>query len=325
MGKTGFTRAEVEGLAWRLLERSPNAVPRFRLLRDVLCLPPGDPELEEARRILHAHAWVEALADEQLPDGSWGRFHSMNSRLKRRFPTSETAISRALALGLEKNHPLLKSAANYMLRVLQGEIQWTDRVERSESWLTAVEAITAGTLARLDPDLPALDSAWEYWVGIADEALSGSSTNRRVELQAHLRRRGVGSHYLASRYVLQLLGSRGTQLPADLARRILNWLWESPAGIGYLGADLRQSDNFHIFNWVESLEILSGFPGWHNTSVGAMDWLWVRHNPAGLWDFGPRISRSFYFPLSDSHRRAGSRLVDHSTRVLALLRKVKDI
>jgi hypothetical protein len=34
-----------------------------------------------------------------------------------------------------------------------------------------------------------------------------------------------------------------------------------------------------------------------------------------------KVSKSFYFPLSDDWRKVGNRSVDHSTRVLALLRQ----
>ncbi|HEY5268952.1 MAG TPA: hypothetical protein VII97_01350 [Anaerolineales bacterium] len=46
-----------------------------------------------------------------------------------------------------------------------------------------------------------------------------------------------------------------------------------------------------------------------------------RHNAYGLWNFGAEVSKSFYFLLSDNWRKAGNRSVDHSTRVLALLRQ----
>jgi hypothetical protein len=139
--------SEINVIAERLLERQLNVVVRHRLLQDVLRLPPGSAELQAARAQLLAHPWVEELVRAQHVDCSWGRFHSMDSSVKKRFPTSETAIRRALALGLDKDTPLLSHAVDYMEKVLDGDAAWSDRVEKSEGWPIGVQTITAATLA----------------------------------------------------------------------------------------------------------------------------------------------------------------------------------
>jgi hypothetical protein len=84
-------------------------------------------------------------------------------------------------------------------------------------------------------------------------------------------------------------------------------------------ADGQRPEPFHIFQWLESLEILSRFQSPGAVSQGADAWLWKQRTPDGLWNFGARVSRSTYFPLSDDWRREGNRSVDHSTRVLACI------
>jgi hypothetical protein len=121
--------------------------------------------------------------------------------------------------------------------------------------------------------------------------------------------------------VLTLLGARSVHLPPSLDRRIVDWVWHDSQGIGYLGADLKHPQPFHIFQWLESLEILSNFQSWRAVTGGALAWLWERRNSDGLWDLGAKVSKSYYFPLSDDWRKAGNRSVDHSTRILALLSK----
>jgi len=109
-----FTRNQIETCGERLLEDSPNAVVRYRILRDVLRRPTGDTELGNARTRILAHPLVQELAMSQHADGSWGRFHSMDSTMKARFPTTEIAVRRALALGLDKDSGVLKRAVKYM-------------------------------------------------------------------------------------------------------------------------------------------------------------------------------------------------------------------
>jgi hypothetical protein len=110
-------------LAWLgegLLAENPNAPVRVRILRDVLHRRADDPQLVAARTGLTIHPWVLELASGQQPDGSWGRFHSMDSTLKKRLPTSEVAIRRALSLGLDKTDPILAIAVRYMEALLSG-------------------------------------------------------------------------------------------------------------------------------------------------------------------------------------------------------------
>ena len=161
---------QVKAVAQNILGFEPNAIVRFRLLRDVLHLSPPSSELGHLMTGLTQHPWTRQLSQEQQPDGSWGRFHSMDSRIKARFPTSEVAIRRALALGLDKDNPILARVAGYMQRVLEGAATWPDRVEKSEGWPICVETITAATLAEVDPAQPASLSTWKYWVEIAERS-----------------------------------------------------------------------------------------------------------------------------------------------------------
>jgi hypothetical protein len=319
-----FTRNQIETLGLRLLEGRPNPVVHYRILRDVLRAPVSSTDLKTAKARMLAHPLAAELASGQHADGTWGRFHSMDSTLNARFPTSETATRRALALGLDKDTPPLKEAAGFMAKVLAGEASWSDRVEKSEGWPNGVEAITAGTLAQVDPSTSSIRPAWEYWVEIAECSFSTGEYSLSAEWKAHKGLRGLGIHYLRSRYVLTLLGARSAHLPATLDRRIVDWIWRNPEGIGYLGADLQHPEPFHIFNWLESLEILSRFRCWREFAAGALGWLWNQRNTDGLWDFGAKVSRSYYFPLSDDWRKAGNRSIDHSTRVLVLFKQSID-
>jgi hypothetical protein len=312
---------EIESIARRLLDHQLNVVVRHRLLRDVLRQPPASTDLQTARTQLLAHPWVEELVRDQHIDGSWGRFHSMDSSVKNRFPTSEFAVRRALALGLDKDAPPLTQAIAFMERVLKGDSVWSDRVEKSEGWPIGVQTITAATLAQIYPIHPAVLPAWEYWLRIASGSFPGGSYDPCAEWQSHRKARGLGIIYLASRYTLTLLAAQSTALPAELEGRIVDWIWNNSAGIGYLGVDLRQPTTKRIQIWLESNEILSGFHSWRKVALEAIQWLWNQRNSDGLWDFVSKVSPCPYFPLSDDWRKTGNRSLDHSTRILVLLRK----
>ena len=100
------------------------------------------------------------------------------------FPPPRSPVRRALALGLDKETPLLARTMKYMQKILEGRTAWADRVEKSEGWPIAVEAITAATLAQVNPAHPAVLPAWEYWVGIALRSFPKGDYDPSAELDA---------------------------------------------------------------------------------------------------------------------------------------------
>jgi hypothetical protein len=301
-----------------LLARAPNAVVRVRVLRDILGRPPDDGALLAARAELLGKPHVAELAREQHPDGSWGRFHSRDSARRSRFPTSEHAIRRALALGLGPGDPILARAVDHMAAVLGGRAAWSDRAERPAGWPLIVEAVTASTLAQVDARHAAVDAPFAYWVEVAERALADGTYDPHAEARAHLDLRGRELAYLGSRYVLTLLAARATDLPVELDRRLARWTWERRDGIGYLGVDLRRPADRRVVQWLESLEIVAGFRSGPGIAAGAAAELWRRRGPDGTWDFGATIDRGTWFPLSDDWRGA-RRALDCSTVALAVL------
>jgi hypothetical protein len=130
-------------------------------------------------------------------------------------------------------------------------------------------------LALVDPGKEELRPVWELWAAVAETALAGGEHSLERENRAFRQVTGVAfkNGYLHSVYALNLLGSRGRDLPAGLSRAILEWIWNSGRGIGYVDADLRNP------------------------------------SPARLerWDFGKGMRTGFWFPLSDSWVRGCNR------------------
>lgn len=314
---------EITSLAEAILDRRPCAVVEYRIRRDVLMEDPGGEAMRSLRRRVNESPGTVELAREQGLDGGWGRFHTQDTSIRARFPTSERAIERALALGLDRHDLVLRRAAGFMELVLRGEADWADRAEKSETWYEAKKVITAGMLALVDPANELLRPVWELWTAVARESLADGTHSLERENAAFRRMTGAAFKrgYLHSVYVLSLLGSRGPELLPGLSQAILEWIWSSRSGIGYIEADLKNPSPARLEPWVRSLEVLSSFPGWRECARGAADWLWARRRDDGLWDFGRGMKTGFWFPLSDSWKRRENRAIDHSTRILILLRK----
>ena len=169
-----FSRNDLITTAERLLDLDPDPVPRFRLLRDGLHLDPTDALYREASQTLEGSKWVALLQDSQLADGTWGRFHSRDSRLKLPFPTTEIAISIALDCGLDKQHPILVKVTNRILDYVEGRSTWPDRAEAHDNplaWEIWVRQFSAAVLAQIDPGHPCLDQFWHLWSQSCDDLL----------------------------------------------------------------------------------------------------------------------------------------------------------
>lgn len=175
----------IESTAWEILAKTPSAVVKIRLFRDVLDKPFDDSERVKAQSELTINHWVRKLASEQWADGGWGAFHSENSRCKQVIRTTEAGVERALVLGLENTHPILVKAKNYLVGIMHGRSAFPDRPEKNNRWATGVRLFTAATLARIEPEHPELARDRRLWAQIALRTFQTGSYREDDEAQAH--------------------------------------------------------------------------------------------------------------------------------------------
>jgi len=270
----------IHEIAGRILAGDPDPVVRFRLLRDVLARPLDSPELVQARHDLSTSRRVQELAREQREDGSWGRFHSMDSQARQKLLTTEMGVERALALGLDVSHPILSKAARYLVGLLEGPLaDFPDPPEKNDRWATGVRLFNAATLALVQPDHPVLDEVWHLWLSAAQRTFASGRYDAGAKIQAHRELTGAtvqGSYLvLSGKYQLALLSARPGALPRELEKVLLDWVWHKKDGIGRLGVRLSSSDGYlntwNLDRWFASLGLLSRFPGWQEQAEDAIE------------------------------------------------------
>lgn len=326
-----FTPTSLQALAGELLARHPDPVPRFRLLRDVLGLSPADPALLAAQAGLQESRWVRQLEGAQLPDGTWGRFHSRDSRKKQPFPTTEIAITTALDCGLDKDSVLLRRAEEPLAAYVEGRCSWPDPAEKHDNpraWAVWVRHFSAAVLGQVNPFHPLLDEFWNTWAEVVQEAFQGGNYDRGREIAALNRLLGCRMKDpvpLHKKYPLLILSSTSQRLPATLERSLLEYLLHFPAGIYYvydrqINTPVALADP-GFWNWMRAHALLSRFPMWRDVAQEALNTIWAQRNDQGLWDPGTKVARKPYtrFPLSESWQRPGNRTIDASVEVLTLL------
>lgn len=254
-------------------------------------------------------------------------------KTKGKVATTETAVERGLALGLETSDLTFQAAIEYLSRLLEGKIDFPDPPERNNRWETGKKLFAAATLARICPTLRILDETWDLWATIAEHTFASGRYDSEAEIRAHemLTGAAVKDSYLVlnNRYQLALLGSRASRLPRTVENALVDWVWHKSDGVGYLEIPLANPPSRYTAGMLDrlfaSLELLSCFLSALRLADSLIDWLWKQRNGEGLWDFGPRASFSVYFPLSQSWRSVKQRQHDWSARVLVLVKRFREL
>jgi len=322
-----LTRDDVRAMCLELLRAKPDPSVRVRLLRDGLQVPSGDARVQAACEALEDSSHVTLLRNEQRGDGSWGRLHSRDTAARQSVPTTEWAVERAVAIGIDTGHPILDAAAAYLAGVVTGRVIPSDPPEKNDRWAAGLRLFAASTLARIDPSYPAIDAVWDLWHEVARRAFASGTYSADAETDAHSELTGAsvrGTYLvLSSRYALSLLASRAGRMDGDLRLAMARWVWHSPCGVGYFGVPLAAPPDTMSVGILErfllSHEIVSAF-GTTGAPTGPLaDWLEEHRRADGLWDLGPRASWTSALPLSESWRRSDARAIDWTARILTLM------
>lgn len=321
-----FQISDMQELAARILDLDPHPIPRYLLMRDVLHVSLEEPGMKNLKMRVMETGWVDQLAAAQNDNGIWNRFHSQDTKIKATFPTTEFAIQRALALGLDKHDTILAMAVEWMEKCLKGQVGWSDRVEKSEGWPAMTRAITASTLARVDPFNPLLEPERSRWQEIALRTFRGGFYNHDAEQKAHRELNGLttcGYYTLNVSHPLILLSTLPGLLPTHVEKAMLKWAYENSKGIGYVVpgrlSDFPLPGERRFTPWLDGLHILLRFRAGHDLLKDANEYIHSLRSEDGFWKFNrlPGIHPSF--PLSDSWRKPVNKKIDQTVHILTLL------
>ncbi len=326
---------DFSGIAQELLNRDLEPVQAYIILKDILEVAKSDNLLMNVEEEALRSKWVKELEDAQEPDGSWGRFHSMDSGVKRKFPTTEHAVRRALALGLDENSSVLAETAAYMSAVIKGDAAWPDRVEHFNEWPVTTKMITAATLSGISRNHPDLRAVWSLWSELVKRAFSGGGHDPDGEMAAFGELTGINptrkSTKLANMYPLTLLSSTDGKLPDNIEKAYLDWLWNNREGIYYLTSSsmdiLPEISSKEFPFWLRALDLFTDYSYGERLAENAINYIWGLRGEDGLWDFGNGTKSAGYaknycgWLLSDSWRESSDRKTDCTIRILLLLKK----
>jgi len=233
------TIGSVEKLAHRLLDLNPDPIPRFRILRDILRVSEQNPDYITAKGAVGESRFVRELAESQDEDGNWGRFHARHSREKRKFPGTEIAVARALAVGLDKESSVLQRTIGFIESHMMGDETWSGPAEKSDNpdlWEYIIKFISAANLSLIHRDHPMLSDMAGLLSDATHAAFDSGEYDRDRELAVHVKASGIESeHHLAChiKYGLLLLSTGFHQLSEAVETGLLQSVLQRPDGIYY--------------------------------------------------------------------------------------------
>ena len=105
--------AELQNMIAAFAAQVSDPFPQYIFRKDILRELPSRSECTA----IIASKWYQQLAEEQWENGSWGRFHTQDTKalLKKKFVTTEHALRRARDLSLDRNDPIIQKTRARMI------------------------------------------------------------------------------------------------------------------------------------------------------------------------------------------------------------------
>jgi len=171
---------------------------------------------------------TKKLLDEQRPDGSFGRFHTMDSKLRQKIPTTQAAVWLMYDNSFTRENEICDKTCLYMERLLNDLSLWPDAWEKNKWFKPAVPLFIASSLALFGSKDKKYKEICDTWINLlvsafeandysADKINAKSKTSFGVEIDGSY----IGLHSLNS---LALYAFNTDNIPSDIQKSYLKWL-----------------------------------------------------------------------------------------------------
>lgn len=311
-----------------LLSYNPADVVKYKILTNCSNYDLNSEEIIYLRRKVNDSKWVQDIKSDQHCDGSWGRFHSQDSKVKQKYKTTESALLYLYAIGLKRGDEIVDKACNYMENLLNDLSLWPDAWERNKWFKTAVPLFITSRLALFNSESPYyLENClkWMYILqntfqkGLYNSSQVDNISKKVFDVNIHDKYIGLNSinNIILFAYIKD-------KIPSDIQRQYLHWLHFYPETIFYTNTRLYEKPELikntkDLSSWIHTMRVLSLFDGFYDEFNSEIEWLISIRGEDGFWDFGVALSS---YKLSDNWRSNMSRKTDHTTYVLEILSNI---
>lgn len=314
--------------AHELLNYDLDVIPKYLLMRDLLKLDKSNEEMLRIKKEVLETKWVKDIEELQWNDGSWGRFHSMNTSSKLSL-TTEAAIRRLLLLGLDKDDISIQKALKYMKRYLNRELDLRDYKEKKHDWELLTRLFVATWVLIIEPSNKEAQDIAKDWGKVIDFAFSGSGYDHKAYEEAYIEihrpEKGKFIWGFQNYYLVALLPSI---LSPTTESKFLDYIMSENKGIYYI-YDGNLKVNPIVFTskqtsrYIYAYDLLSRYSCSKTKLQGFRDWLNENISEDGFWDMGQAAKDKMQYPLSNSWRKTLNRKIDCTIRIQRILSQIE--
>ena len=180
---------------------------------------------------------IKKLTDEQLPDGSFGRFHTMNSKLKQKIPTTQAAAWLMYENSFTRDDEMCDKTCRYMERLLNDLSLWPDNWERNKLFKAAVPLFIASSLAFFGSEDAKYREVCDIWINLLITAFETGiySSDKLNEKSSEFLGVPIDGSYIGLHSInnIALYAFNIKQIPFDIQKSYLKWLHNYDGEIGY--------------------------------------------------------------------------------------------
>lgn len=307
---------------FKYLEAYPmNMINQYLLKRDVF-----QKEDSDLKQLILNHPHIVTITQQQYEDGSFGRFHSMNTSDASEF-TTEKALRRLLNLGLDKEDMPIQKVTEYMHLFMKDKLELRDRVEKKHDWRVLTRLFTTTWLSIIDKNDVTAKKEAQIWTETVKAGFQKDAFNQTDYLSAYktiIQPIKGKSHWMIENFYMVSLMSKF--LDEKTKVKFVKHLLHHHEGIYYIYGN-RLIDFPATFNslnchrYLQAIELLIDF----NIKLPELDrivaWIQSHQLDNGLWDLGSKTKDKMIFPTSDNWRKPLHRQLDHTIRVARMIKK----
>ena|GEM_PF-610552 len=259
---------DIQQIVGYVSENIHDPVAKFIFTKEIAKKDSASPDFINAYEQLKQSKWYGQLADEQEKNGSWGRFHSMDTsaKCKKKFATTESALGRARELSLTKDDPMIEKCIGIMERYIRDDETWTDNVENhkdnGKSHMFCRPFLTAARLNMFDPQNLVVKPLRNVVVQTLKKAFETGCFDEKFWMQK-VKEYHVPNIVAPGSFYGSMLLQNSNCMDDALQRHWLEYIWNIKGGIYYLSsvppAEKQFLDDKRFDQWLGTLELLSGF------------------------------------------------------------------
>lgn len=184
---------------------------------------------------------LDKLKQEQCDDGSFGRFHTMNTKVKKKIPTTEAAAWLMYENGIDRSVEVCDKMCLYMENLLCDLQKWPDLWEKNIYFTPGVPLFVASKLALFSSKNDEYQKICKNWISLLNNAFE--SGNYSAEKTNEISKKLVGVEIdhscigLQSLNCLALYAFNLDQIPANVQEAYIHWIHNYDGKISYTNVE----------------------------------------------------------------------------------------